>query len=40
MARSFLPVLAGALLLAGCTQAHYRRSADKEVYGIIGQYEA
>ena len=39
-ARSFLPVLAGALLLFGCSQAHYRRSADKEVYGIIGQYES
>jgi outer membrane protein TolC len=40
MARSFLPVLAGALLLFGCSQGHYRRSADKEVYGIIGQYES
>ena len=40
MARSLLPALAGALLFSGCTQTHYRRSADKEVYGIIGQYEA
>lgn len=40
MARSFLPVLAGALLLFGCTAGHYRRSADKEVYGIVQQYEA
>lgn len=40
MARSFLPVLAGALLWGGCTAAHYRRSADKEVYGIVEQYEA
>jgi outer membrane protein TolC len=32
-------VLAGGLLLFGCTQAHYRRSADQEVYGIVGQYE-
>src|ERR1035437_6531961 len=40
MARSFLPVLAGALLLSGCTAKHYRRSADKEAYGIVQQYEA
>ncbi len=29
-----------ALLLAGCGTAHYRRSADKEVYGIVQQVEA
>jgi outer membrane protein TolC len=40
MARSFLLVLAGALLLSGCTAKHYRRSADKEAYGIVQQYEA
>ena len=33
------PALAGALLLSGCSAGHYRRSADKEVYGIINQYE-
>jgi outer membrane protein TolC len=31
--------VAGAWVLAGCTAGHYRRSADKEVYGIIEQYE-
>jgi outer membrane protein TolC len=40
MARSILPVLAIALFLSGCTAGHYRRSADKEVYGIVQQYEA
>ena len=40
MARSLLPVLAGALLLSGCSTGHYRRSADKETYGIVQQYEA
>ncbi len=40
MARSLLPVLTGALLLSGCSAGHYRRSADKETYGIIQQYEA
>ena len=30
---------ATALLLAGCSTAHYRRSADKEVYGIVQQVE-
>lgn len=40
MARSLLPVLAGALLLFGCTAGHYQRSADKEVYGIVRQYES
>ena len=40
MARSLLPVLAGALLLFGCTAGHYQRSADKEVYGIVQQYES
>jgi hypothetical protein len=27
------------LLLAGCSAGHYRRSADKETYGIIQAYE-
>ena len=40
IARSFLQVLAGALLLSGCTARQYRRSADKEAYGIAQQYEA
>jgi hypothetical protein len=31
--------VAGAWVLSGCTAGHYRRSADKEVYGIIEQYE-
>ena len=39
LAGILLPALAGAWLLSGCTSAHYRRSADKEVYGIIDQYE-
>src|ERR1039457_5777371 len=39
MARSFLQVLAGVLLLSGCSAGHYRRSADKETYGIIQAYE-
>ncbi len=35
-----LAALAGlGLLLSGCTSAHYRRSADKEVYGIIQDME-
>ena len=38
-ARSFLQVLAGVLLLSGCSAGHYRRSADKETYGIIQAYE-
>ncbi len=32
-------MLAGGLLLFGCTASHYRHSADKEVYGIVQQYE-
>jgi outer membrane protein TolC len=40
MARSFFPALTGALLLAGCSAGHYRRSADNEVYGIVQQYES
>ncbi len=27
----------GAAILSGCSASHYRRSADKEVYGIIDQ---
>jgi outer membrane protein TolC len=30
---------AGLLVLAGCSSAHYRRSADREVYRIIEQAE-
>jgi outer membrane protein TolC len=40
MVRSFLPALAGALFLSGCTAGHYRRSADKETYGIVQQCES
>ena len=29
-----------ALALAGCTSSHYRKSADKEVYQILGEKEA
>ena len=32
---SFLSVLVLAVLLAGCSAKHYRKSADKEVYKII-----
>jgi outer membrane protein TolC len=36
----FLSLLATAILpLCGCGPAHYRRSADKEVYGIVEQVE-
>ena len=31
---------AAALFLAGCGTAHYRRSADTEVYGIVQQVES
>lgn len=31
---------ATALLLAGCGTAHYKRSADKEVYGVVQQVES
>src|SRR4051812_33694375 len=27
------------LMLSGCTTAHYRRSADSDVYGIVHQIE-
>ncbi len=37
LARSVLWAAACALTLSGCSAAHYRRSADKEVYGIIQQ---
>jgi hypothetical protein len=30
---------ATALLMGGCTAAHYRHSADKEVYAIVQQVE-
>ena len=32
--------MAAGALLAGCTVSHYRKSADKEAYGIIQQIEA
>jgi len=35
----WLLVLWAVLLLAGCTSSHYRRAADKEVYGIIQQVD-
>jgi outer membrane protein TolC len=39
LAGRILRAAAALLVLAGCTQAHYRHSADKEVYGIVQQYE-
>lgn len=39
LARSLIRAVAGVLLLSGCTSAHYRRSADKEVYGVVQRYE-
>jgi len=30
-------MIAGAVLLSGCSAAHYKARADKEVYGIIGR---
>jgi outer membrane protein TolC len=35
----FAGVIVAALLLGGCTSAHYRKSADKEVYNIIQQVD-
>src|SRR5438093_9786083 len=35
-----LLAIAGVVLLAGCTSAHYRRSADKDTYQIVQQVEA
>lgn len=32
-------VIVAAVLLAGCTASHYRRSADKESYKILQNYE-
>jgi|YNPNPStandDraft_1061719.scaffolds.fasta_scaffold00919_9 outer membrane protein TolC len=32
-------VVAGLILISGCSTAHYRRSADREVYRIIQQVE-
>lgn len=32
-------LLGGALIWSGCTAAHYRRAADKEVYQIVQQAE-
>lgn len=39
MATGFLWAVAGAILLSGCTAAHNRRSADKEVYSIVQALE-
>ena len=39
MATGLLCAVAGLLILSGCTAAHYRRSADKEVYGIVQTVE-
>jgi outer membrane protein TolC len=39
LAGRILQVAAVVLVLSGCTAAHYRRSADKEVYKIVQQYE-
>src|SRR6476659_2927219 len=33
----FLLALAPVALFSGCSAAHYRKSADKEVYGIIAK---
>ena len=35
----FIAVALGVAWLSGCTSAHYRKSADKEVYGIIQNVE-
>ena len=32
-------LLAAAALISGCSAKHYRRSADKEVYSILQEYE-
>jgi outer membrane protein TolC len=39
LVQSFLWTAAGLVLLTGCTAAHYRRAADKEVYRIIQEAE-
>jgi len=38
--RLFLIVVVAGIVLSGCTAAHYRKSADKEVYRIIGEKES
>ena len=38
--RLLLLVVVAAAVLSGCTAAHYRKSADKEVYRIIGKKES
>ena len=35
--RARLLLLALSLLAAGCTRAHYRRSADRETYPIVSE---
>lgn len=37
--RTVVLVVAGLLLVAGCSAPHYRRSADRQVYSIIQQVE-
>lgn len=39
MDRQLVWVVAGLILISGCSTAHYRRSADREVYRIIQQVE-
>ncbi|MDH7503527.1 MAG: TolC family protein [Verrucomicrobiota bacterium] len=39
MGRLWEWVVAGLILISGCSTAHYRRSADREVYRIIQQVE-
>ena len=39
MAPCLLGTVAG-VVFSGCTNAHYRRSADKEVYGIVQKVES
>lgn len=39
MDRPWAWVVAGLILISGCSTAHYRRSADREVYRIIQQVE-
>lgn len=39
MGRQWAWVVAGLILISGCSTAHYRRSADREVYRIIQQVE-
>ena len=38
--RLFLIVVVAGIVLSGCTASHYRKSADKQVYRIIGEKES